>query len=65
VNIAMHLCLEFAGLGGIRLCASMLLFRPFGSGGSSAKLHSLFPSGDFWSMMKSKAENIMKAGLED
>jgi hypothetical protein len=43
----------------------MLLFRLFGSGGSDAKLRSLLPSGDIWSMMKSEAENIMKAGLED
>jgi hypothetical protein len=26
---------------------------------------SLLPPGDFWSMVKSDAENIMKAGLED
>ena len=31
-------CLEFAGSGGIRSLAPMLLFRPFGSGGSGAKL---------------------------
>jgi hypothetical protein len=59
------MCLEFAGSGGIWTCAAMLLFQPFGSGGSSAKLCSLLPSGDIWSMVKSEAENIMKAGLED
>jgi hypothetical protein len=32
--------------GGIRSCAPMLLFRPFGSGGSGMKLRSLLPSGD-------------------
>jgi hypothetical protein len=41
------------------------LFRPFGSGESGAKLYSLLPSGDIWSMMKSEMENIMKAGLGD
>jgi hypothetical protein len=65
VNITVHLCLEFAGLGGIRSCAPMLLFRPFGSGGSGAKLCSLLLSGDLWSIVKSETENIMKAGLED
>jgi hypothetical protein len=59
------LCLEFAGSGGIRSCAPMLLFRPFGSGGSGVKLRSLLPSGEFCSMVKSEADNIMKAGLED
>jgi hypothetical protein len=55
---------EFAGLGGIRSCAPMLLFRPFSFGGA-AWIYSLFSSCDFWSMVKSKAENIMKAGLDD
>jgi hypothetical protein len=41
----------------------MLLFRPFGSEGSDAKLHSLLPSGDFWFMVKSEVQNIMKARL--
>ena len=31
-------CLEFAGSGGIRSLAPMLLFRPSGSGGSGVKL---------------------------
>jgi hypothetical protein len=43
-NVSVHLCLEFAGSGGIRSCAPILLFRPFGSGGSGAKLCSLLPS---------------------
>jgi hypothetical protein len=43
----------------------MLLFRPFGSGGSGAKLCPLLPLGDFWSMVKSEAENIMNAGSKD
>jgi hypothetical protein len=64
-NVTVHLCLKFARSGGIRSCAPMILFRPFGSGGSGAKLRSLLPSGDIWSMVKSKAKNIMKAGLED
>jgi hypothetical protein len=37
-NVTVHLCLEFAGSGGMWPCAPMLLFRPFGSGGSGAKL---------------------------
>jgi hypothetical protein len=65
VNVTVHLCLEFAGLGGIRSCAPMLLFLQFGSGGSVTKLHSLLLSSDFWSMVKSKMENIIKAGLKD
>jgi hypothetical protein len=65
VNIIVHLCLEFAGSGGTRSCAPMLLFRPFGSGGSGAKLCSLLPSGDLWSTVKSETENIMMARLED
>jgi hypothetical protein len=43
----------------------MLLLRLFGFGGSGVKLYSLLPSGDFWSMVKSEAENIMKVGLKD
>jgi hypothetical protein len=35
-----HLYLEFAKSGGIRSCAPMLLFRPFSSGWSGAKLCS-------------------------
>jgi hypothetical protein len=46
-NVTVHLCLEFARSGGIRSCAPMLLFLPFGSGGSGAKLRSLLPSSDF------------------
>jgi hypothetical protein len=38
VNVTVHLCLEFAGSGGIWSCAPMLLFRPFGSGGSGASI---------------------------
>jgi hypothetical protein len=64
-NVTVQLCLEFAGSGGIRSCAPMLLFRPFGSRGSGAKLCPLLPSGDFWSMVKSEAENIMKFGLKN
>jgi hypothetical protein len=64
-NVTVHLCLEFAGLGGIRSCAPMILFRLFGSGGSGAKLCPLLPLDDFWSLVKSEAENIMKVGLED
>jgi hypothetical protein len=45
-NVSVHLCLEFAGSGGILSCAPLLLFRPFGSGGSNAKLYPLLPSGD-------------------
>jgi hypothetical protein len=65
VNVPVLLCLEFAGSDGIRLCAPMLLFQPFGSGWSNAKLCSLLPSDDIWSMMKLETENIMKAELED
>jgi hypothetical protein len=64
-NIIVQLCLEFAESGGIRSCAPMLLFRPFGSGGIGTKLCPLLPSGDFWSMVKAEAENIMNAGSED
>jgi hypothetical protein len=64
-NVTVNLCLEFAGSSGIRSWAPMLLFRPFGSGGSDAKLCSLLPSADFWSMVMLETENIMKAGLED
>jgi hypothetical protein len=65
VNVPVHLCLEFAGSGGIRSCAPMHLFRPFASGGSGTTLRSLLPSGDFWSMVKSEEENFMMVGLED
>jgi hypothetical protein len=61
VNVTLHLCLEFAGSGGIQSCAPILLFRPFGFGGRDAKLRSLLPSGDIWSMVKSEAHNIIKA----
>jgi hypothetical protein len=40
-------------------------FEPFGSGGSGAKLSSLLPSSNFWFMVKSETENIMKVRLED
>jgi hypothetical protein len=43
----------------------MLLFQPFAYRGSDAKLCSLLPSGDLWSMVKYEMENIMKVGLED
>jgi hypothetical protein len=38
--------LEFAGSSGIRSRAPMILFRPFGSGGSGAKLCSVSTSSD-------------------
>jgi hypothetical protein len=63
-NDTVHLCLEFARSSGIRSCTPMLLFWPFGSGGSGTKLRSLLPSSDFWSMVKSEIENIMKARLD-
>jgi hypothetical protein len=65
VNVIVLLCLEFARLDGIQSCALMLLFRPFGSGGSGVNLRSLLPSGNIWSMVKLEAKNIIKAGLED
>jgi hypothetical protein len=65
MNVTVQLCLEFAGSGGIRSYAPMLLFRPFGSGGSGTKLYHLLPSCDFWFMVKLEAENIMNVGLED
>jgi hypothetical protein len=37
--------MEFAGSGGIPLCALILLFRPFGSEGSGVKLYSFLPLG--------------------
>ena len=58
-------CLQFAGSGGIRSRAPMFLFRPFGSGGSVAKLYSVLTSGDFLVHGEVRRRNIMKAGLVD
>jgi hypothetical protein len=43
----------------------MFLFRPFGSGGSAAKLYSVLTSGDFLVHGEVRRRNIMKAGLVD
>lgn len=42
-NVTVNRCVEFAGFGGIRSCAPMLLFRPFGSRVSGAKICSVLP----------------------
>ena len=59
------LCLEFAGSGGIRSRAPMLLFRPFGSGGSDTKLCSVLPADDILVHGVSETENFLKTDLED
>jgi hypothetical protein len=43
-DVTVHLCLEFAGSGGIQSGAPIFLFRPFGSGESGAKLYTFLPS---------------------
>jgi hypothetical protein len=66
VDVTLHLCMEFTGSGGIRLCAPMFLFRPFWSGGSGAELYSLLPSSDILIHGEDKeAKNIIKVWLED
>jgi hypothetical protein len=66
VNVTMLLCLESAMVGGIRSCAPMLLFRPFGSGGSGVKLYSVFQLDEILVHGEVRGgEYIMLAGLKD
>jgi hypothetical protein len=46
-NVTVRLMPRVCWIGGIRSCALMLLFRPFGSGGSGAQLCSVLPSDNF------------------